>query len=150
MKDWHSQWDDFLNERIDKVELSSSGNVSAWLDQRWEAVEDSTKEDLKKEIEALVASEMGETFTNYASGKDTSSETEDALKDEAVDIIDSLGLSGVLGLPGGAVALKFISTAAKKLGVALPAGEPEDDEAAMNMGGMSFGEYYLATYTQRV
>ena len=70
MNKWYSQWDDFLNESEEAVELGSSGNVKKWLGSRWATMKDSAKKNLKLALEELVESkEAGHLFLRYASGE---------------------------------------------------------------------------------
>lgn len=117
-KQWQADWEDFLFE--EEVKLKSSGNVSSWLSDKWNSIKDSTKEALRKTVQEFAESkEAGALLARYASGEKLEPEEEEFLKTQAKDIIKGLGLVGVIALPGGSVALKFLLDAAQKFGIEL-------------------------------
>ena len=143
---WETNWEDFLFEEASD-ELSSSGNVSSWLSRKWGVLKSSTKENIGRAIQELLESaEAGHLFVRYATGQELSAEEDAFLKEQAKDIIKSLGLVGVIALPGGTVALRFLLDAANKMGIELrPSSFVQQESSPESLGDYWPGSSASAT-----
>lgn len=117
MKNWHQQWDDFLNE-AEEPKLKSSGNVEAHFDQTLSNLTPSQRSEISSALKELFSDkEFSGLFTRYQSNSESLElEEKELVSSRAEDFIRQQGLTGEVDLPGSDASIAFLKTLKDKVG----------------------------------